>query len=91
MPVLDIASIGAYMFGLFLIYVCAWVFIKPLKWLLKFALNSLFGGILLVLINFIGGFAGISMGVNIVTAAAVGAGGVPAVIGLFVVKFMTGG
>jgi len=91
MPVLDIYSIGAYMFGLFLVYVCAWVFIKPLKWLLKAALNSLFGGALLLIVNLIGGFAGLSMGINIVTATIVGFGGVPAVIMLFIIKFMTGG
>ena len=90
MPVLDIHSIGAYMFGLFLVYVCAWVFIKPLKWMLKTLLNSLFGGGLLLLINLIGGFAGFSMGVNLVTAVIVGFGGVPAVIMLFILKFMTG-
>ena len=90
MPILDIHSIGAYMFGLFLVYVCAWVFIKPLKWLLKAAVNSLFGGGLLILVNFIGGIAGLSMGVNLVTAAVVGFGGVPGLIGLFVLKFMTG-
>ena len=78
------------MFGLFLVYVCAWVFIKPLKWILKAALNSIFGGALLMLVNFIGGFAGLSMGVNLVTAVIVGFGGVPAVIALFIVKFMSG-
>jgi len=78
------------MFGLFLIYICAWVFVKPLKWLLRLVLNSIFGGVLLVIINLIGGFAGVSMGVNLVTAAIVGFGGVPAVVGLFIVKFMTG-
>ena len=91
MPVLDVYSIGAYMFGLFLIYIFAWVFVKPLRWLLRFTLNSLFGGVLLVIINAFGGFAGITMGVNLVTAAVVGFGGVPAVVGLFIVRFMTGG
>jgi len=88
MPVLDIYSIGVYMFGMFLLYICVWVFIKPLKWLFKMLLNSLFGAALLMLINFIGGFAGLTMGVNIITAAAVGIGGVPAVVMLFVLKFM---
>jgi len=90
MPVLDIYSIGAYVFGLFLIYVCGWVFIKPLKLLLKAIGNSLFGGALLLLVNFIGGIAGISMGINLVTATIVGFGGVPALIALFVIKFFTG-
>jgi inhibitor of the pro-sigma K processing machinery len=90
MPVLDIYSIGVYMFGLFLVYVCGWVFIKPLKWILKAVLNSLFGGALLLFVNFIGGIAGVSMGVNIITATIVGFGGVPALIALFIVRFFTG-
>jgi len=90
MPVLDIYSIGAYVFGLFLVYVCGWVFIKPLKLILKAIGNSLFGGALLILVNFIGGIAGISMGINLVTATIVGFGGVPALIALFVIKFFTG-
>lgn len=90
MPVMDIYSIGAYVLGLFLVYVCGWIFVKPLKFLLKAIGNSLFGGALLLLVNFIGGIAGISMGVNLITATIVGFGGVPALIGLFVIRLMTG-
>ena len=88
MPVFDGYSIAAYMFGLFVIYICIWMFIKPLKWLFKIALNSLFGAALLTVINWIGGFAGISIGVNLITAAIVGILGVPGIILLFIIKFV---
>lgn len=60
------------------------VFAWPLKMLMKLVLNAIAGGILLLLINFVGGPFGISIGINAVTALIAGLLGIPGVIFLII-------
>lgn len=62
------------MFGLF-VFIC--MFAVPLKYAVKFVLNSIVGGVAILLINAIGAAFGIHISLNIVTAAAVGLLGLP--------------
>lgn len=56
----------------------------PLKILMKLVLNAVAGGILLLLINFVGGPFGINIGINAVTALIAGFLGIPGVVFLII-------
>lgn len=78
----------AYAFGLILLYLLGWVLLVPLKIIIKLTYNAILGGIALVIINFIGKFIGISMGVNPLTALFSGVLGVPGVALLFILQYV---
>lgn len=62
------------------------VFSIPIKAILKLVFNSILGGILIFLINLIGGSFGFHIGLNIGTSLLVGILGVPGAILLIVLK-----
>ena len=78
--------------GVFLIYAAAIIvlflfgriLLLPMKLLFKLIVNSLVGGMFLVLINIAGAGAGIVMPVNIITAVIAGVLGLPGVAGLVI-------
>ena len=78
--------------GVFLIYAAAIIvlflfgriLLLPMKLLLKLTVNSLVGGMFLVLINIAGTGAGIVMPVNVITAVIAGVLGLPGVAGLVI-------
>lgn len=82
----DIMSIIAYIAGLLLTYVFCRIFIRPIKWLLKTTLNGILGGIILLLFKFLGGFIGLSITVNPVTALITGFLGLPGAILVIVLQ-----
>ena len=86
--VFDTMSIIAYVVGLILIYVCCWIFIRPLKWLFKLLFNGVLGGLILVAINFIGGFAGLHITINPLSALITGLLGVPGVVQIIILQFI---
>lgn len=47
------------------------IFIVPIKWMVKLIFNSILGGILIWIINLIGGFCGFYIGLNLWTSAFV--------------------
>lgn len=47
------------------------MFIVPIKWIFKLILNSILGGILIWIINLIGGIWGFYIGINVWTSALV--------------------
>lgn len=75
-----------YILGLMIIFVLAKICLKPIKFIIKILLNSVFGGLLLFLINTVGGFFGIHIGINAITAVAVGLLGLPAVILMLILQ-----
>jgi inhibitor of the pro-sigma K processing machinery len=65
------------------------LFSWPLKILGKLILNGAFGVLLLLLVNFVGHYVGITIAINAVTALIAGFLGVPGVIFLIIfVKLM---
>lgn len=80
MEALQFNVIIAYVFGLILLYVIGWILVVPLKVILKLIYNGILGGIALIVINVLGGFIGISIGINPITALIVGALGMPGVV-----------
>ncbi len=76
----DFLSILAYIAGLLLILLFCRIFTKPLKWLFKALLNGIIGGLILGAVNFFGGFAGITLIINPLSAMLVGLLGIPGLI-----------
>lgn len=54
-----------------MLFVIGRIFIVPIKWILKLVCNSILGGILIWLINLIGGVWGFHIGLNIYTSLLV--------------------
>ena len=61
---------------------------KPLAWILKFLLHAAMGYAFLFLFDFVGAWAGVSLGLNWVNAAVAGVLGVPGVILLLLIKYL---
>lgn len=85
---LDISIIIAYIVGIIFLYIIGRVFLIPMKYLVKLIANVVIGGIILIVINFIGGFIGFYIALNVFSALAVGMLGVPGVILLVVLQFI---
>lgn len=58
----------------------------PIKGIFKFLIHAAFGYVLLFVVNFFGSSFGITLGVNLITAAIAGFGGIPGVIFLVLLK-----
>lgn len=78
--VFDMASILSYAAGLVIILLVCRLFLRPAKWLGRLLANGVFGGIMIFIVNMCGGFAGIEIAVNPVTALTAGVLGVPGVL-----------
>lgn len=64
------------------------IFIIPIKKILKLLINSVLGGITIFLINFIGGYFGFHIGLNIFTSILVGILGLPGVVVLVITRLL---
>ena len=64
------------------------VFIVPIKKILKLVINSILGGIVIFLINLIGGIWGFHIGLNVFTSILVGLLGLPGAVCLVIVKLL---
>lgn len=51
-----------------MLFVIGKIFIVPIKWILKLVFNSVLGGVVIWLINLIGGIWGFYIGLNIYTS-----------------------
>ena len=54
-----------------MIFIIGKIFIVPIKWIFKFVFNSILGGILIWIINFIGGTFSFHIGLNFYTSILV--------------------
>lgn len=64
------------------------IFILPLKSIFKLILNSVLGGVLIYIINLIGGAWGFSIGLNFFTSIFVGILGIPGAILLIILQLI---
>jgi len=62
--------------------------ILPIKLIVKLILNSLLGGVIIMLINWVGTSFGLHIGLNIFTAMFVGILGIPGTILLLIFKLI---
>ncbi len=80
--------IAAFVLGLMLLFILIRLFYTPLRIAFKLVLNAVAGGVLLMVINFAGTLAGISIGINVVTAAVTGVLGVPGIALLLLLQIV---
>lgn len=83
---MDNNSLIIYIACICFLFIFGRIFIKPLKTVLKLVLNSVLGGLLIYVINLIGGLFGFHIGLNYITAILTGILGIPGAILLIVIK-----
>lgn len=85
---MDFNSIIAYIACIFFLFIFGKVFIVPIKTILKLVLNSVLGGLVIFLINFIGSFFNFHIGLNLITSIFVGILGIPGAIVIVVIRLL---
>ncbi|WIV12326.1 pro-sigmaK processing inhibitor BofA family protein [Proteiniborus sp. MB09-C3] len=85
---IELSVILAYAAGLILLYFIGWILIIPIRYLVKLIINGVIGGVLLFLVNLLGGFIGVHIAINPITAIIAGLLGVPGVILLIVLQYI---
>lgn len=78
----------AFAIGMFGLFVFTCMFIGPLKYALKFLLNSVMGGAAIIVINAVGAPFGLHISLNILTAAAVGLLGLPGAVMVIFLQYV---
>jgi len=86
----DVNNVLVYIAAIVLLFVLGKLFIIPIKTLFKLVLNSILGGVLILLINGIGSFFHFHIGLNILTSLFVGILGIPGAIVLVLLKLVLG-
>ncbi|MCT4605506.1 MAG: pro-sigmaK processing inhibitor BofA family protein [Marinisporobacter sp.] len=77
---IELNIILAYAFGLILLYILGYILLIPIKWIIKLVYNGIIGGVILLLLNLVGGFFHVHIAINPITALVVGFLGVPGVM-----------
>ena len=81
-------AIIAYVLGLVLLYVVGYLLLVPFKMVLRFIYNGLLGGLMLWGLNVVGGFFGVNIAINFVTALIAGFLGIPGIILLLILQMI---
>lgn len=76
----------AYAFGLILLYLIGMILVIPVKIIFKLIINGILGGIILFLVNIVGGLVGLSIVINPLNALIAGFLGIPGVILLLILQ-----
>ncbi|MFO7152808.1 MAG: pro-sigmaK processing inhibitor BofA family protein [Bacillota bacterium] len=77
---IDIGAILAYALGLLMLYALGRMLLGPIRLVLKLIYNAVVGGLMLVLLNFIGNYVGLHIALNPLNALIVGFLGIPGVL-----------
>ena len=81
-------NIITYLACICFLFIFGRIFVVPISKILKLVLNSIFGGITIYLINWIGGMVGFHIGLNIFTSVLIGILGLPGAVCLVIVKLL---
>lgn len=81
-------TIVGYCLGALIIFCSAFICSAPLKYILRLAINSLTGCIILSLFNYFFGDLFVNAAINPVTAVCVGVLGVPGAIAVILLAFI---
>ena len=87
---MDFNNIIAYIACIFFLFIFGKVFIVPIKTILKLVINSVLGGVVIFLINFIGTYFNFHIGLNLVTSIFVGLLGIPGAVVVVLLKLLIG-
>ena len=82
------AKIYLYIIGITIACVLIVIFAKPLRALIKIAVNSAIGGVCIVIFNFVSQLFGFFIGVNALTAVTVGILGAPGFVMLLLLQLI---
>lgn len=85
--VFDYNLILAYIVGIIILFIIGRILLAPIKLIIKLIYNALIGGLLLCILNWIGGYIGFHMALNFFTALVVGILGIPGVLLLFAIQY----
>lgn len=85
---MDGNSVITFLACIIFLFLFGRIFILPLKSIFKLILNSVLGGILIYMINLIGGAWGFSIGLNFFTSIFVGILGIPGAILLIILQLI---
>ena len=83
-------NIITYLACICFIFIVGRIFIVPLKKILKLIINSIFGGLMIYVINLIGANFGFHIGLNIINSLIIGLLGLPGAVCLIIVKLLIG-
>ncbi len=78
----------AYAVGLILLYLLGWVLLVPIKMIWRLLYNGIIGGIILLVLNFAGGYFGLHIPLNPISALVIGFLGVPGVVLLLLLQHL---
>lgn len=84
----DYGVLIAYAVGIIFLLIIGRLFLVPMRFILKLVYNALIGGIVLVIINYLGGYFGFHLPFNILTAFLVGFLGLPGIILLILLNYI---
>jgi inhibitor of the pro-sigma K processing machinery len=84
----EIGILLAYALGIFALYVVGYMFLVPLKILLRLVINSVAGAIAILAANWVGAYWGLHISLNLLSAVIVGILGVPGAILLGVYHYV---
>ena len=87
---LDFNNIIVYIACIVFLFIFGKIFIVPIKTILKLIINSVFGGITIFIINFIGSFFNFHIGLNLITSIFVGILGIPGAIVIIIIRLILG-
>ena len=85
---MDGNSVITFLACIIFLFLFGRIFILPLKSIFKLILNSVLGGILIYMINMIGGAWGFSIRLNFFTSIFVGILGIPGAILLIILQLI---
>lgn len=85
---MDYGVILAYIIGIIFLFILGRLLLIPMKIVLKLVYNALIGAVVLLIINFIGGFFNFHIALNAATALITGILGAPGIVLLIIMKYM---
>lgn len=83
---MNVNNIIAYIACIFFLFIFGKIFIVPIKTILKLIINSVLGGVIIFIINFIGTTFNFYIGLNLITSIFIGLLGIPGAIVIIIIK-----
>ena len=89
---MDTGNLLAYILALGALLLIGFILFRifhiPVKWVSMLVINSIVGGVILFLLNYVFNLLGFIIGVNIVTSSIIGLLGIPGLVMLIVLHFL---
>lgn len=85
---LDFNVIITFIVCIVFLVILSKIFVLPFRSILRLIGNSIMGGLIIYIINLIGGLWGFHIGLNLITSIFVGILGIPGAVLLIILKFI---